>query len=613
MHPAVWPTGKFLGTVGVFLLLSTPLFSQTESEPSATRDDAAPATDQPESGQPERRVQRLGDVVGESEWELEIEVPRSGPNLGEQVRLPDARQHGRLLELLEQLASRPGDAEVLRQLNALLTDIVAQASEAVDANRRSEAQALLEVVEAINPDQAGIPDVRQRLSQLGEVDGQLAAARKAMQAGRVDQPEDNSAWFFYRQALDQAPGNEEAIGGLLAVQQDMIRRALQLAENEEYDSAERLLEDAALVREETDLIDAARTEFEAMKNQQAEALESRAVEAMDAGEFTAAERVLIDLVALGSQGERINQLRRRMEEARIYGGFRPGQIIRDHFLNAGAWAPESVVILAGSFTMGSSAFEDGRSENEGPQHRVTFRRGFAIGQREVSVAEFRLFVSKSGHKTDAERIGRSTVYDQFSGRLTERKGVHWEMDYEGKPAKPDEPVLHVSWNDAQAYANWLARGTGKSYRLPSEAEFEYALRAGSTGRFWWGDGSPPRVVENLTGDGDDSRARRSWSMAFRKYTDRFWGPAPVASFDPNPFGLYDMGGNVGEWVRDCWHDTYIRAPADGTAWVNPGCSQRVIRGGYWASSPDQTRSAFRLFAKPDFHDARIGFRIARDL
>jgi formylglycine-generating enzyme required for sulfatase activity len=174
-------------------------------------------------------------------------------------------------------------------------------------------------------------------------------------------------------------------------------------------------------------------------------------------------------------------------------------------------------------------------------------------------------------------------------------------------------VLHVSWNDAQAYVNWLARGTGKSYRLPSEAEFEYALRAGSTGRYWWGDGSPPGVVENLTGDGDDSRARRSWSVAFRKYTDRFWGPAPVASFDPNPFGLYDMGGNVGEWVRDCWHDTYIRAPADGTAWVNPGCSQRVIRGGYWASSPDQTRSAFRLFAKPDFHDARIGFRIARDL
>jgi formylglycine-generating enzyme required for sulfatase activity len=121
------------------------------------------------------------------------------------------------------------------------------------------------------------------------------------------------------------------------------------------------------------------------------------------------------------------------------------------------------------------------------------------------------------------------------------------------------------------------------------------------------------VVENLTGAKDSSRTQRVWSMAFQDYADRYWGPAPVSSFEPNPFGLYDIGGNVGEWVTDCWHDTYIRAPADGSAWVNPGCTQRVVRGGFWASSPDQSRSAFRRFAKANFHDARIGFRVARDL
>jgi formylglycine-generating enzyme required for sulfatase activity len=194
-----------------------------------------------------------------------------------------------------------------------------------------------------------------------------------------------------------------------------------------------------------------------------------------------------------------------------------------------------------------------------------------------------------------------------------RDGVSWENDYEGEEAESDYPVVHVSWNDATAYVRWLARGTGKPYRLPSEAEFEYAVRGGNTARYWWGDGSPPRVVENLTGENDISRGRRQWSTFFPGYGDGFWGPAPVASFEANPFGLHDIAGNVGEWVRDCWHDTYVRAPADGSAWLNPGCKLRVMRGGYWASAPDQARSAYRLSAQPDRRDARVGFRIARDL
>jgi len=442
---------------------------------------------------------------------------------------------------------------------------------------------------------------------------QLAAARAALQAGRVDQPPADCAWSYYRAALDLDPENEEALQGLTVVQEVMVGRAVEAARNFDFESASRILEDAALVRESDEFIQDAQSQVQEVRDSQIAALEVKAVNAMDAGDFPQSEAALIELIALGGADVTVNQLRRRLEEARVYGGFKPGQIIRDHFINHGTWTPESVVVLAGSFMMGSSAFEDGHKENEGPRHRVTFRRGFAIGQTEVTVKQFRAFVDKTGYRTDAERQKFSTVYNHFSGRLAKRDKVNWKMNYEGDDAQDDEPVVHISWNDAMAYTKWLAGGTGKPYRLPTEAEFEYAMRAGLATRYWWGDGVPPRTVENLTGEKDVSRSRRLWSSFFKGYGDKHWGPAPVASFPPNPFGLHDIAGNVGEWVRDCWHDSYLRAPNDGSAWLNPGCKLRVVRGGYWASSPDQARSAYRLSAQPDRRDARIGFRIARDL
>jgi formylglycine-generating enzyme required for sulfatase activity len=441
----------------------------------------------------------------------------------------------------------------------------------------------------------------------------LAAARTALKEGRIDHPPRDCAWSHYRAVLDIDPENVTAQHGLQKVQEAMVSRALDLAREFDFESAERVLEDAALVREGQEPIEQAREEISKFRAQQVETLEVKAVRAMDGGNFAEAERVLIDLIALGGADTTVSQLRRRLEEARIYGGFGPGQIIRDHFINEGFWTPESVVVLAGSFMMGSSAFEEGRTDNEGPRHRVTFRRGFAIGRTEVTVKQFRLFVDRTRHKTDADKQGYSTVYNHSSGRLTKREGITWQHNYEGRDAQDDEPVVHVSWNDAMAYVQWLARGTGKPYRLLTESEFEYALRGGKSTRYWWGEEAPRSIVENLTGEKDSSRSHRQWTNYFEAYGDGFWGPAPAASFKANPFGLHDIGGNVGEWVRDCWHDTYIRAPVDGSAWVNPGCRLRVIRGGYWASSPEQSRSAFRLSAQPDRRDARIGFRIARDL
>jgi formylglycine-generating enzyme required for sulfatase activity len=409
------------------------------------------------------------------------------------------------------------------------------------------------------------------------------------------------------------PKNLEADQGLIVIQQQMVSRALDYARDLDFESAEKILEDASRIRESMDLIDSARKEIADIREQRAEALKLLVVSAINSADFAQAERKLIELIALGGMDTMVDQLRRRMEEARIYGGFRQGQVFRDRFLDQDRLTPELIVISVGSFLMGSTAAEKGRSDNEGPQHRVTFSRGFAMGRHEVSVSEFREFVEQSGFRHDAQDDSFTMIYHQRSGRLTRREDVDWQMNFEGRMAGDEDPVVHVSWHDAQAYANWLARGTGKPYRLPSEAEFEYVLRGGKRTRYWWGRGSPDRVVENLTGEGDISRSRRTWPTSFKGYTDDFWGPAPVGSFEASPFGLYDIGGNVGEWVMDCWHETYMRAPNDGSAWVNPGCKLRVIRGGYWASSPDQTRSAFRLPAKPDSHDARIGFRIARDL
>jgi formylglycine-generating enzyme required for sulfatase activity len=121
------------------------------------------------------------------------------------------------------------------------------------------------------------------------------------------------------------------------------------------------------------------------------------------------------------------------------------------------------------------------------------------------------------------------------------------------------------------------------------------------------------VVGNLTGERDRSASGRNWVNAFDNYGDGFWGNAPVGSFETNRFGLHDMGGNVSEWVEDCWHENYQRAPSDGSAWVNEGCNRRVIRGASWASAPDQARSAFRLTAGEGTTNARLGFRVARDL
>jgi formylglycine-generating enzyme required for sulfatase activity len=198
--------------------------------------------------------------------------------------------------------------------------------------------------------------------------------------------------------------------------------------------------------------------------------------------------------------------------------------------------------------------------------------------------------------------------------MAEHEGVDWRRDFLGRDAADDRPVVHVNFEDAQAYVEWLSAQTGARYRLPSEAEWEYVLRAGERAEYPWGDDvPPPKGIGNLSGEGDKSSVGRSWGTPIRDYTDFHWGTAPVRSFAAEPWGTFDMVGNVSEWVLDCWHDSYRRAPLDGSAWVNPGCPQRVVRGASWASALEPARSAARMAADAKSTQPWLGFRVVREI
>ena len=244
----------------------------------------------------------------------------------------------------------------------------------------------------------------------------------------------------------------------------------------------------------------------------------------------------------------------------------PGDTFSDEFRDGGL-GPEMVVIPAGSFTMGSNYRLDRQAEaDEQPVHQVTISQPFAVSKYEITFEDYGRFA------------------DPF------------EVDDEGW-GRGRRPIINVSWNDAKKYVAWLSSQTGQRYRLLSEAEWEYAARSGSKTRFSWGEaigGNKANCSAHYCGDPFE-------------YT------APVGSFEPNAFGLYDMHGNVLEWVEDCKSHHYRGAPTDGTSWLRGDCSYRGLRGGSWILYPDYLRSASRDWSSADKGDSTFGFRVARTL
>lgn len=241
----------------------------------------------------------------------------------------------------------------------------------------------------------------------------------------------------------------------------------------------------------------------------------------------------------------------------------PGTVFQDDLFTGGQ-GPSMIVVPAGNYAMGDEA--DIRV-NEIPKHGDQIERPIAVSRFEITLDEFDLFTSSTG------RVKRS-------GQLSK---------------KPRSPVRGIAWIDAVAYSQWLSALTGNDYRLPTEAEWEYVARAGSTTKYPWGD--------KISSD----------RVACVECGDKKPGSEDVGQFPANDFGFFDVNGGVWEWVADCWHPEYSGAPTDGGSWMSPGdCNQRMLRGGAADSTADQLRTAFRTPSNPVERGEFVGFRVVRD-
>lgn len=585
----------------------------------AATDAAAGAAAEEEQTYEIRR--RLIDATSQQEeWVPEL-TPTPVDTIGDTLKKADeAFAAGRLDQgdpnaltlYLSVLETEPENAQAVAGVDKVAAALVQRGEQALQAGRFNEAARAVQVVTTLRPDNEALAALKAKVDAGREVALLLGEAQRLAANGRIVEPAGENAAALYREILRTDPQNSAAQAGLDKLEGDLIAQAMAAAEAGNYAESDRLLADAGKVRPGSSAVQNASTRIVEMRQGRASDLVQQADAAIEAGDLQRAEQLVAQLESVSAQQQGVDDLRARIENARHYASLKPGQAITDA-LSSGGNAPEVVVIPVGEFMMGSPDNEPDHKSNEGPRHRVNVRRGFALGRTEVTVGQFRAFVNATGYRPTSEAGTGSSIYDEKTGGMVDKSGVTWEDDHAGKRADANLPVIHVSWNDAKAYVDWLSRETGKVYRLPSEAEFEYVLRAGSDTMYPWGNGNPPRVIGNLTGDGDRSASRRNWVNAFEDYDDGYWGPAPVRSFEPNRFGIYDIAGNVSEWVEDCWHDNYQRAPTDGSPWVNPGCTRRVLRGASWASAPDQVRSAFRLNASASTVNPRLGFRVARDL
>ena len=241
-------------------------------------------------------------------------------------------------------------------------------------------------------------------------------------------------------------------------------------------------------------------------------------------------------------------------------------------------APETVVIPAGKFIMGSPTSDRGRVNSESPQHEVSIK-SFAIGKYDVTFDEWDACVAAGG----------------CNGHIPSDRG--W--------GRGNRPVIYVSWDDAQNYVKWLTSVTGQKWRLPTEAEWEYAARAGTTTAYYWGD-SGNHDYANYGAD--------ECCQGIAQGKDKWINTSPVGSFEPNKFGLYDMVGNVYQWMQDCSSDNYEGAPTDGSAWLKGAdCEARELRGGSWYFFADNVRSAMRFYLPSAFRFNFIGIRVVREL
>jgi len=273
--------------------------------------------------------------------------------------------------------------------------------------------------------------------------------------------------------------------------------------------------------------------------------------------------------------------------------------------------PRMRVVPAGQFTMGVSPGEEdrerladdfrGRSE---PRREIAVER-FALGLHEVTRAQYRIFVETTGRRAEGCFVWMGMAFVHEVARS-------WRSP--GFDQTDDHPAVCVSWEDAQAYVEWLGLRTGKRYRLPSEAEWEYAARAGSVSIRFWGD-DPSVACAHANGADRTTRERTPNAIEgeIHDCSDGFAHTALVGSFASNAFGLYDMLGNAAEWTQDCWNRDYAGARPEAATNMHGECSMRVVRGGAWDEGPAGLRAAYRVGSPTNIRVYGRGFRVAREL
>jgi formylglycine-generating enzyme required for sulfatase activity len=334
------------------------------------------------------------------------------------------------------------------------------------------------------------------------------------------------------------------------------------------------------------------------------------LEAAQAGDFERLSELLEEARLVAREpGDYVD-----LESAFVRLQTRPGRQFRDTLSGSGAAGPEMVVMPAGEFTMGNVSKMLGTAKSERPAHRVLVDQPFAVGRTEITVGQFGAFVAATNYQTDAERGAMVQVLIGPQPQMV--NGRSWRKDYLGGEAADSDPVVHVSWQDATQYLRWLTESSGRNYRLLSESEFEYVLRAGSTGRYLWDGNTPPQKTFNINGQLDEPPVvwgGKRAKVAVKRYGDSYFGPAPAVSFPANVFGIKHILGNVSEWVEDCYIGNF-QGKGTGQHARQPGaCQQRTVRGASWGSDKASLRASWRESAPADQGSNQIGFRVAMDL
>lgn len=285
--------------------------------------------------------------------------------------------------------------------------------------------------------------------------------------------------------------------------------------------------------------------------------------------------------------------------------------------------PTMVVIESGSFIKGSPETDAGSRDDERPQHQVEINYNFAIGRHEVTRGEYGSFVKSTGHNSIGGCYGATDNGIQL--------GIELNWYDPGYPVGDNYPVVCVSWNEAMSYAQWLSKETGENYRLLSESEWEYSARAGTRTIRFWGDSdegcdyangadldiTPESFLEEMKGRGTKIVLPEDWVVA--DCHDGYEYSAPVGSFEANDFGVYDILGNVAEWVGDCWDISYKDSPRDGTARLTGDCDRPILRGASYYDMPLYLRSANHYgfqsnqSENKDTRYINFGFRVLREI